>query len=152
MRARSVTLSFFIIFLCFLPFGFSRQKVNISASTLDLPSSTVRINNEYIWIWEEFVGAPGDLPGNDVSNWGPSLGSYHNRTEIKLKLKSLKQNFPDLVQISDIGFSHLGELIPLVILTDESKTGLKKEFFLVAHHHAREMITVENALSTTLIN
>jgi len=146
MRARSVTLSFFIIFLCFLPFGFSRQKVNISASTLDLPSSTVRINNEYIWIWEEFVGAPGDLPRNDVSNWGPSLGSYHNRTEIKLKLKSLKQNFPDLVQISDIGFSHLGELIPLVILTDESKTGLKKEFFLVAHHHAREMITVENAL------
>jgi len=146
MRARRVSLFFFVIFLCFIPFGFNRQKVSNSAKTIDLPNPTLSTNSDYIWIWDEFVGAPGDLLGNDVSNWGPSLGPYHNRTEIKSKLKSLEQNYPELVHLSDIGFSYLGELIPLVILTDESITSSKKEFFLVAHHHAREMITVENAL------
>jgi hypothetical protein len=103
-------------------------------------------NYNYQWIWDEYIGAEGPIEGNDVVNWSNGLGSYHNRTELWEKLISLNFNFPSIVDLSVIGLTHKGNLIPIVILTDESSNVFKKEFFVVAHHHAREMITVENAL------
>jgi len=100
----------------------------------------------YQWLWEEYTGAGGDIPGSDVLLWGASLGFYHNATEIWYKIRELEHHFPDLVRITDIGFSYNGRLIPLVIITDERVQTFKTETLVVAHHHGREVITIETSL------
>ncbi|MGC9780999.1 MAG: hypothetical protein HZR80_17275 [Candidatus Heimdallarchaeota archaeon] len=136
----SMIIIFYSSLLTSLPFKLSNSKEG------NLSYEIVLANSDYIWIWDEFEGSPGDLPGNDIANWDNSLGPYHNRTELVSKFSSLETNFPDLIDISDIGTSYQGNNIPLVIITIETSEKFKKEFFLVAHHHARESITIENAL------
>ena len=100
----------------------------------------------YVWFWDEFASAGGDGPGNDVENWGGNLGAFHNASEIWAKLHSLEHHFPSIIQLADLGFSYNGRLILLVIITDESVQSFKKEVLIVAHHHGREVITIENCL------
>ena len=138
--------SFFVIFLFSLSFfGINLStELNNQISNID---SIYEINSgSYDWIWDEFVGATGDVPGNDIEVFGADFGYFHNKVELYDKLESLEMNFPDLIEVDTIGQSFKGNDIPVVKITNELKTRNKKEFFLVAHHHAREIITLENAL------
>ncbi|NHJ87105.1 MAG: zinc carboxypeptidase [Asgard group archaeon] len=137
-------ITFFLLLL------FTINQFSIIGFTTAKKDSTIEVSQlaetDYYWIWDEFQGAPGDLAGNDIESWGVDFGPYHNLNELLTKINSLEESFPDLVDVSSIGFSFLGKQIPLVIITDETVQATKKEFFLVAHHHAREVITIENVL------
>ncbi|MFW9922109.1 MAG: M14 family zinc carboxypeptidase, partial [Candidatus Thorarchaeota archaeon] len=93
-----------------------------------------------------FTDALGNLPGNDIALYGGSFGPFHNKTELYNKLYSIEENFPNLVEIKEIGISYKGNPILAIILTNELKTINKDDFLLVAHHHGREIITIENVL------
>ncbi|MFW9922511.1 MAG: M14 family zinc carboxypeptidase, partial [Candidatus Thorarchaeota archaeon] len=103
-------------------------------------------NIDYKWLWDEFAAAPGNINGPDIEIWGSNFGFYHNLTEMQNKLQSLENNFPDLIKLENIGFSYQGNEIIAVRITNELVTQPKKEFLVVAQHHAREIITLENAL------
>ncbi|MBD3190087.1 MAG: hypothetical protein GF308_05565 [Candidatus Heimdallarchaeota archaeon] len=149
---------FIIIMIIFCPFFLnsfqiiSNNQYN-NGITCDIEQNRSEISyqldsSNYLWFWEEYQNVSGDLPGNDVETWGSSLGPYHNYTEIMQKLNSLEALFPEIIELRELGMSSCyGKIIPLLVLTDERVSDQsKKSFFLVAHHHAREMITVENAL------
>ena len=117
------------------------------------PIPAVKSSNSSIWqesgynfIWDEFVDAPGDIPGDDILQFGSSFGVFHNYTEITAKINNLENNFPDYCEVFSIGKSHLNHEIYGIKLTDETITKSKDEVLIVAQHHARELITVENAL------
>ena len=42
-------------------------------------------DDDYIFIWDEFNNASGDIKGDDSLAFGPSLSNFHNYTEIILK-------------------------------------------------------------------
>jgi hypothetical protein len=98
------------------------------------------------WIWDEYVGAPGDLSGDDVVHWGASLGPYHNYSELVAHLNVLSSLFPDYVNLTTIGQSFRGLSIWCARVTAPGDATNRRGFLVVAHHHAREPITVENAL------
>ncbi|MHA1303014.1 MAG: M14 family zinc carboxypeptidase [Candidatus Heimdallarchaeaceae archaeon] len=102
--------------------------------------------DSYLWIWEEFKNAPGEIYGEDFVFWGSSLGPYHNYTELTTKLVLLNNSFPELVDVFSIGLTWQNRSIWCVRLTNESVTTAKTEYYVVGAHHARELITVENAL------
>ncbi|MHA1744721.1 MAG: M14 family zinc carboxypeptidase [Promethearchaeota archaeon] len=108
--------------------------------------SSSEIAYDYIFIWETYKNVSGDLPGDDILIYGQSLGPFHNYTEQILKYESLEANFPEFVEVFSIGTTFLGNEIYCVKLTDESITTEKDEILIVAQHHAREQITVENSL------
>ncbi len=99
-----------------------------------------------IWIWEEYEGAPGPLPGDDVVHWGPSLGPFHNHSEIIEHLISRLIQFPSYVTAFDIGESYHGLPIPCITVTAPGNPIGRLGFLIVAHHHSRETVTVEHAL------
>jgi len=103
-------------------------------------------NHSYNWIWNEYLDAPDSIFGSDIAHFGSSFGPFHNKTELYNKLYSIEENFPNIIEIKEIGRSYLNNSILVVIITNELSTKNKNEFFLVAHHHARELITLENAL------
>lgn len=100
----------------------------------------------YTWIWDEYQHAPGDIQTEDIVYWGSSFGPYHNYEEVTVKLQLLEECFPQYVDLFSIGKSVQNRELWAVRLTNESVTGNKTEYYLVAAHHAREAITVENAL------
>ncbi|MHA1685536.1 MAG: M14 family zinc carboxypeptidase [Candidatus Heimdallarchaeaceae archaeon] len=102
--------------------------------------------DDYQWIWDEFANAPHQIVGEDVVYWGENLGPYHNYTELTAKLMALNESFPEYVDVFSIGHTWENRTIWAVRITDESVTTAKTEFYIVAAHHAREIITVENAL------
>ncbi|MHA2494154.1 MAG: M14 family zinc carboxypeptidase, partial [Candidatus Hodarchaeales archaeon] len=103
-------------------------------------------NFAYTWIWEELANASGPIDGDDPVIWGSSLGPYYNYQELISKLFLLQNTFPDFVELFSIGQSHEGREVWTIRLTNRSVTSQKSEFHLVAHHHAREAITIENAI------
>jgi len=103
-------------------------------------------DNDYIFIWDEFYNAPSDIKGDDSLAFGPSLSNFHNYTEIILKINSLESNFPEFIDVFSIGTTYLGHEIYALRITNEEINTKKKEILIVAQHHAREQITVENAL------
>ncbi|MHA2498991.1 MAG: M14 family zinc carboxypeptidase [Candidatus Hodarchaeales archaeon] len=103
-------------------------------------------NFAYTWIWEELANASGPIDGDDPVIWGSSLGPYYNYQELISKLFLLQNAFPDFVELFSIGQSHEGREVWTIRLTNRSVTSQKSEFHLVAHHHAREAITIENAI------
>ncbi|MFX0116027.1 MAG: M14 family zinc carboxypeptidase [Candidatus Hodarchaeota archaeon] len=111
-----------------------------SEAAFDTPSSL-----SYTWIWDEYADAPERVIGDDPIIWGTNLGPYYNYAELTQKLFSLQSNF-EFVDLFSIGKSHKGREIWTVRLTNRSVTSQKSEFHLVAHHHAREAITIVNAL------
>lgn len=114
----------------------SREKMNPMIS----PQS-------YQYIWDEYYQALGDLPGDDILAYGTSFGPFHNYTEIVAKIHAMNQTFPDIIDIFSIGRTYGNHDIWCVKLTDESQTtSIKSQILVVAQHHAREQITVENSL------
>ena len=98
------------------------------------------------WIWEEYEGAPGPLYGDDVLHWGPGLGPYHNYTEVMFHLDCLEEEFPEWVSVEVVGTSYLGLAIPCMRVAAPGNHTGRGGLLVVAHHHGREAITVENAL------
>jgi hypothetical protein len=98
------------------------------------------------WIWNEYLGAPGALDGDDVVRWGPSLGPYHNYSEMTLHLEDLANEFPEYVNLTVIGHSYQGLSIWCARVTAPGDSTTRAGLLVVAHHHAREPITIENAL------
>lgn len=98
------------------------------------------------WIWDQYIGAPGPLSGDDVLHWGPSLGPFHNYSEVMIHLTDRVNEFSEILNMFTIGASYQGLPIPCISLTAPGDSSLRQGFLIVAHHHAREAITVENAL------
>jgi len=72
---------------------------------------------------------------------------YHNLSEVYKELEHFNNSAPNLIDYSDIGRSYLNNTIPLVTITNEKRPDfLKGKTYIVAHHHAREMCTIENSL------
>ncbi|TFH29883.1 MAG: hypothetical protein E4G98_03085 [Promethearchaeota archaeon] len=114
---------------------------NSSPSSSEYPDS-------YRYMWEEFSNASGNLPGDDILQYGSTFGPFHNYSEIQDKLFQLNQSFPNLIDIEIIGRTFYNRAIWAVHITDESSTETieKEEMLVISQHHAREQITVENAL------
>jgi hypothetical protein len=74
---------------------------------------------------------------------------YHNLTEVYLELENFEKNASHLIDYSNIGNSYNNNSIPLITLTNEQiPDEIKGKTYIVAHHHAREQITIEHALRT----
>jgi hypothetical protein len=127
------------------PHYLSFQSSIIAPSHLD-ESPDGASNVAYTWIWEELANVTGPINGDDPIIWGNSLGPYYNYQELMDKLFLLQNAFPDFVDLFSIGQTHEGRELWTVRLTNRSVTTQKSEFYLVAHHHAREAITIENAI------
>ena len=98
------------------------------------------------WIWEQYENVTGPLPGDDTLHWGPTLGPFHNYSEILDHISDRVIEFPELLDVYNIGASYHGLPIPCVQITAPGDSSNRRGFLIVAHHHAREAITVENAL------
>jgi hypothetical protein len=111
-------------------------------------------SSNYQFIWDDFNGALGDLQGDDILTYGPSFGPFHNYEEITDKLHQASIAFPDIVDVFSIGKTYFGREIYCARVTNENYKEKKTEMLVVAQHHAREQITVENALYflDTLLN
>ena len=59
--------------------------------------SSSEVVYDYIFIWETYENASGDLLGDDILHYGQSLGPFHNYTEQILKYESLEANFPEFL-------------------------------------------------------
>ncbi|MCG3217444.1 MAG: hypothetical protein KAR35_00475, partial [Candidatus Heimdallarchaeota archaeon] len=105
-----------------------------------------RYINDYVWMWDEYYNAPGDLQGDEPVIWGGSLGHYHNYSEIMGKLDLLAKSLPELAKTYSIGQTFNGREIMCLELSNHSYSGGKTEFLLIGQTHAREAITVENIL------
>jgi hypothetical protein len=105
-----------------------------------------KIRAGYSFIWDEYDEAPGDQSGDDSVVFGSSFGPYHNYSELVTKLKNLNTTYPEIIELFSIGKTYFGRDIYCVRLTNESIMLPKTEMLIVSQHHAREQITVENAL------
>jgi len=144
-----------IILVFVLTIGFGSVNINALANAtfhyrFDLfnapKTPNIFTNGDYIWIWDEYANAPGNIYTADVVFWGPNYGPYHNYDELTYKIHSLENHFPNFVDVFSIGQSTYKRNIWAIKITNESSTNAKYEFYLVAEHHAREAITLENAL------
>ncbi len=108
--------------------------------------STVEAQSGFDWIWDEYVGAPGSIDHDDVVYWGSDLGPFHNYGEINTHIASLASSFPDYVSVQTIGASYEYRNIRCVVVTAPGDSSNRHGYLLVAHHHGRECITIENAL------
>jgi hypothetical protein len=72
---------------------------------------------------------------------------YHNLSEVYEELTNFNDSKPELVDFSSIGYSYYGNKIPLITLTNEKiDDEIKAKTYIVAHHHAREICTIEESL------
>ncbi|MHA1591992.1 MAG: M14 family zinc carboxypeptidase, partial [Candidatus Heimdallarchaeaceae archaeon] len=138
------TLGVFILIL-FLNFQILNTIVN-SSFIFTVQSQEENEPETYYWLWQELASAPGPISGEDVVYWGEDLGPYHNYTELTEKLVLLNSTFPELVDVFSIGKTWHNNDVWCVKLTNETVTSSKTEYYIVAEHHARELISVENAL------
>jgi hypothetical protein len=98
------------------------------------------------WIWDQYATAPGPLQGDDILYWGSTLGPYHNYSEVIAHISDRVNEFPELLLAFNIGASYNGLPIPCIQITAPGDSSSRLGFLIVAHHHGREAITVENAL------
>ncbi|QEE14393.1 M14 family zinc carboxypeptidase [Promethearchaeum syntrophicum] len=143
-KLRKVVLILFLFLFSGLTLFFQGSRKLSDKSPIS--SSQIDDDNDYMFIWDEFKNASADIKGDDSLVFGPSLGNYHNYTEIKYKINNLEINFPEMIEVFSIGTTYLGHDIYAVRITNEEINTKKKEILIVAQHHAREQITVENAL------
>ncbi|MHA1972475.1 MAG: M14 family zinc carboxypeptidase [Candidatus Hodarchaeales archaeon] len=74
---------------------------------------------------------------------------YHNLSQVYQELENFNSSAPELIDYSSIGLSYYNNSIPLIILTNENiPSHTKGKTYIVAHHHAREQITIEHTLRT----
>jgi hypothetical protein len=74
---------------------------------------------------------------------------YHNLSEVYHELDNFNTNASHLIDYANIGYSYMNNSIPLITLTNEQiPDEAKGKTYIVAHHHAREQITIEHTLRT----
>ncbi|MHA2073766.1 MAG: M14 family zinc carboxypeptidase [Candidatus Hodarchaeales archaeon] len=87
---------------------------------------------------------------SEQSSYNISLlyqNKYHNLSEVYEELRYFNVSAPKLIDYSHIGYSYYGNKIPLITLTNEEVSEeYKSKTYYVAHHHAREMCTIEEVL------
>lgn len=124
--------------------------VQASSNQQDLPEKELSLSANYEWIADELQDPdlPGEIVGDDVVYWGESLGVYYNSIETKEKLKAAEAAFPNYVSYFEYGSSYLEKPLMGVRLTIQNSMEVysKSEILIVAAHHAREAITVMDAL------
>ncbi len=120
-------------------FGF---EVNNQILTETLPYNS----SSYEYLWEEYEFASGDIEGDDILTYGATFGPFHNYKELTEKIIQLNDTFGEIVEVFSIGKTYFGRDIYCVRLTDEKYQEPKTEVLFIAQHHAREQVTVENAL------
>ncbi|NQZ02874.1 MAG: hypothetical protein HRT45_19595, partial [Bdellovibrionales bacterium] len=96
-----------------------------------------------------FFKAKGQLLSfshNHVSafSFPPKDSEYHDHLQILAALDQLQQTYPDLVQVTAIGMSVEGRIIPVATLTVNPETHLEKPgVVFMGAHHAREHLSAE---------
>jgi len=74
---------------------------------------------------------------------------YHNLSQVYEELANFNTSAPAIVDYGSIGLSYYNNSIPLITLTNENIPSYSKgKTYIVAHHHAREQITIEHTLRT----
>ncbi|UCG89622.1 MAG: hypothetical protein JSU57_03875 [Candidatus Heimdallarchaeota archaeon] len=74
---------------------------------------------------------------------------YHNLSELYAELEYFNRTASNLIDYSFIGLSYWNNPIPLITLTNEQIVeDVKGKTYVVAHHHAREQITIEHTIRT----
>ncbi len=74
---------------------------------------------------------------------------YHNLSELYAELEYFNHTASNLIDYSFIGLSYWNNPIPLIALTNEQiMEDVKGKTYVVAHHHAREQITIEHTVRT----
>ncbi|MHA2203405.1 MAG: M14 family zinc carboxypeptidase, partial [Candidatus Hodarchaeales archaeon] len=148
MKTLYFNVSFVLGLILFSSILFNNHGLVKITNLPTLPNFHSKINTRpgYIFIWDEYDGAPGPQSGDDSVVFGPSFGPYHNYTELVTKLKGLNTTYPEIIELFSIGKSYFDRDIYCIRITDESIVLPKTEVLIVGQHHAREQITVENAL------
>lgn len=79
----------------------------------------------------------------------PADAAYHNYAELNAELATVATAHPDLIQMTTIGTSVEGRLIPAIKISDHPAADEPNEpaILFIALHHAREHLTVEMALA-----
>ncbi len=88
-----------------------------------------------------YKGAPGapNYPGFD--------SRYHSEWEMITTIRAAEIEYPDIVDVFTIGQSHQGRPVWMAKISDNVETDEDEpEVFVDALHHAREHLTVEQAL------
>ena len=87
------------------------------------------------------AAAEPDFPSN--------MSGYHNLPEMVAEIQQAETNYPDLVHVFSIGKSYQGRDIWAAKVSDNVDTDESEpEVLIDAVHHAREHLTLEQALAT----
>ena len=80
----------------------------------------------------------------DSPSQGDINGAYHSYTETKTLLQVLESGFPNMAQVSTIGYSIEGRELNVIKISDNvGNDESEPNIFIVGCHHAREWISVE---------
>jgi len=129
-----ILMKILIIMLILLPISF-------------LSSSTVQGNQQFELQLQKIPHSKRTAKSESLELQFPN--KYHNLTELYAELDYFNLTASDLIDYSFIGLSHWNNPIPLITLTNEEVAeDLKGKTYVVAHHHAREQITIEHTVRT----
>ena len=82
-------------------------------------------------------------------NFPSNMSGYHNLPEMVAEIQQAEANYPGLVDVFSIGTSYQGRDIWAAKISDNVGTDeAEPEVLIDALHHAREHLTVEQALAT----
>ena len=94
------------------------------------------------------LGAPASVAAAEP-NFPSNQSGYHNLPEMVAEIQRAEANYPDLVDVFSIGKSYQGRDIWAAKISDNVQVDEPEaEVLIDALHHAREHLTVEQALAT----
>jgi hypothetical protein len=139
------------LILCAILLISSNMTIQVASNPYDdIPRANLSLSADYEWIFDELQDPelPGGIVGDDVVYWGEDLGPYYNSVETEKKLRAAEDAFPGLVTYFEYGSSYLDKPLMGVRITKINSMEIysKSEILIVAAHHAREAITVMDAL------
>lgn len=71
---------------------------------------------------------------------------YHNPEEVVSKIAALYEEYPEILQVEQLGMSLLGRPVYAVRISSKDTLGNKPSLLFNGMHHARELMTVEVTL------
>jgi carboxypeptidase T len=94
------------------------------------------------------LGAPATVAAAEP-NFPTNMSGYHNLPEMVAEIQKAEADYPDLVDVFSIGKSYQGRDIWAAKISDNVHDDESEpEVLIDALHHAREHLTVEQALAT----
>ena len=74
----------------------------------------------------------------------PRLGNHYSYHDVMIVIDQLKNEFPEIVEVSSFGRSYEGRDIPLITLSMGKKPAKSKPAMLITGaHHAREAVSIQ---------